>query len=67
MYSPSDVLLLVESKAAKRIPSDPAFGFLGQPGELFYSCRSTRKRVCSFWELQQMSWERGFSKEIRFR
>ena len=36
MYSPSDVLLLVESKAAKRIPSDPAFGFLGQPGELFY-------------------------------
>ena len=36
MYSPSDVLLLVESKAAKRIPSDPAFGFLGQPGDLFY-------------------------------
>jgi surface-anchored protein len=30
------VLLLVESKAAKRIPSDPAFGFLGQPGDLFY-------------------------------
>ena len=36
VYSPSDVLLLVESKAAKRIPSDPAFGFLGQPGDLFY-------------------------------
>ena len=36
MYAPSDVLLLVESKAAKRIPSDPAFGFLGQAGDLFY-------------------------------
>ena len=45
---PSDVLLLVESKAAKRIPSDPAFGFLGQPENCSTSCRSTRKRVCSF-------------------
>ena len=36
VYAPSDVLLLVESKSAKRVPSDPAFGFLGQPGDLFY-------------------------------
>ena len=36
VYAPSDVLLLVESKSAKRVPSDPAFEFLGQPGDLFY-------------------------------
>ena len=30
------MLLLVESKAAKLIPSDPAFGFLGQAGDVFY-------------------------------
>ena len=61
MYSPSDVLLLVESKAAKRIPSDPAFGFLGQPGDLFYELPQHEEEGLLFWELQQMSWERGFS------
>ena len=67
VYAPSDVLLLVESKSAKRVPSDPAFGFLGQPGDLFYELPQHEEEGLLFWESRLMSWKREFSQEIRFR
>ena len=36
VYATSEVLLRVDSRSATVVPNDPAFGFLGHPGELFY-------------------------------
>jgi len=36
VYPANDVALRVDSRSATLVPNDPAFGFLGHPGELFY-------------------------------
>ncbi|MDP7052196.1 MAG: choice-of-anchor M domain-containing protein [Verrucomicrobiota bacterium] len=36
VYATSEVLLRVDSRSSTVVPNDPAFGFLGHPGELFY-------------------------------
>ena len=35
-YTVNEVALRVDSRSATVVPNDPAFGFLGHPGELFY-------------------------------
>ena len=47
-YELSEVLLLVNSKAATLVPDDPAFSFLGEPGELFYELPQNEKEGLLF-------------------
>ena len=58
-YAPSEVLLLVTSKAARAVPTDAAFSFLGQPGDVFYELPQNEEEGLLFLGIATDELEKG--------